>query len=127
MPQHILVVDDVASNREMLRKRLERVGYRVSEAIDGAEAVALTTTLRPDLVVMDISMPDMDGMEAWRMICELEETPPPAIAVTATTIADVKLTCHDIGFKDYLTKPLDFAEFLRTIRALLPESSIARV
>jgi CheY-like chemotaxis protein len=119
----ILVADDVPSNRDMLRTRLTRAGFEVVEACDGAEAVAKATTLSPDLIVMDISMPAMDGLEAWRMIQEVVDQPPLAIAVTATTIADVKLACLEAGFSDYLTKPIDFASLLRSINALLGEQA----
>ena len=118
----VLVADDVSSNREMLRIRLERAGFEVLAAKDGADAVAQATTTRPDLIVMDISMPDVDGLEAWRMISDTLDTPPPAIAVTATSIADVKLACLEAGFADYLTKPLDFAALLRSINRLLGDS-----
>lgn len=116
MTQTVLVVDDLEDNRAMLARRLERAGYRIIEATDGAEAVAITVNDRPDLILMDISMPGVDGIEAWRIICEMCDHPPPAIALTATCIADVKHTCLEIGFRAFLTKPVDFAELIETVK-----------
>lgn len=116
----ILVVDDVETNRSMLRRRLERAGYAVIEAANGAEAVALTQEWRPDVILMDLSMPVMDGIECWRMICELIDDPPAAVALTAVTIQDVRLACDEIGFRAFLTKPVDFQLLLATIENLAP-------
>lgn len=109
MPLTILLAEDHDTNREMLSLRLKRLGHAVIEATNGAEAVAHTQSYAPDLIIMDLSMPVMDGIEAWRMICELMDAPPPAIALTAVAIQDVRLTCQEIGFRAFLTKPTDFA------------------
>lgn len=118
MPLNILVVEDHDVNREMICLRLRRVGYRVAEARDGSQAVAMVQQDPPDLVIMDLSMPVMDGVEAWRMISELLPEPPPVIALTAVAIRDMELICADLGFGAYLTKPVDFAALIATIRRL---------
>lgn len=118
MPLTILVVEDHEVNRAMLCLRMRRLGHEVFEACNGAEAVAMAQQGALDLIIMDLSMPVMDGIEAWRMISELVDAPPPAIALTAITIRDVRLTCHDIGFSAYLTKPVDFAALVATIDRL---------
>jgi|CXWL01.1.fsa_nt_gi CheY-like chemotaxis protein len=120
MPITILVVDDIEANRAILRRRLQRKGFAVIEAANGAEAVALTQEWRPDVILMDLSMPVMDGIEAWRMICELIDDPPAAIALTAVTIQDVRLACDEIGFRAFLTKPVDFRLLLATIEKVAP-------
>jgi hypothetical protein len=103
----------------MLRLRLERAGYDVEEAVDGGDSVAQVQAVRPDLIVMDISMPGMDGIEAWRMMEDLGIDRPPAIAVTAVCISDVRLACLEAGFSAYLAKPINFTEMLRTIEKCL--------
>ncbi len=118
MPLSILVVEDHDVNREMICMRLRRVGHDVAEARNGAEAVAMVQQSEPDIIIMDLSMPVMDGIEAWRMIGELLPEPPPVIALTAIAIRDVQLTCDDLGFGAYLTKPVDFAALMATIGRL---------
>ncbi|MEQ1618454.1 MAG: response regulator [Terricaulis sp.] len=118
MPLTILVVEDHAVNREMICLRLRRVGYRVNEARDGAQAVAMVQQDPPDIIIMDLSMPVMDGVEAWRMIKELVDAPPPVIALTAVAIRDMELTCSDLGFGAYLTKPVNFSALRAAIQSL---------
>ena len=118
MPLNILVAEDHDVNREMICLRLRRLGHRVAEASNGAEAVAMAQHSEPDVIIMDLSMPVMDGIEAWRMICELLPEPPPVIAVTAVAIRDVQLTCADLGFGAYLTKPVDFSSLIMAIENL---------
>jgi CheY-like chemotaxis protein len=121
----ILVAEDHEPSRMLLLTRLQRRGYRIIEAADGAQAVALTVEQTPDLIVMDLSLPVMDGIEAWRTICELMPTPPPAIALTATTIQDVRLACSELGFADYITKPCDFAALVAAIERLALQRAVA--
>lgn len=120
MPITILVVDAIEADRTMLRERLEREGYEVIVAANGAEAVALTQEWRPEIIVTELSMPHMDGIEAWRMISELIEDPPIALVLTGTSIRDVRLICDEIGFHAFLTKPVDFALLLATIQKFTP-------
>lgn len=125
MTMTILVVEDHEPSRSLLLTRLQRRGYPVIEASDGAQAVALTLEHAPDLIVMDLSLPVMDGIEAWRTICELAHAPPPAIALTATTIQDVRLACSELGFAAYITKPCDFAALIAEIERFTPQRAIA--
>lgn len=111
----VLIAEDHESNRRVLSRRLARQGYDVLEAANGAEAVAMVQEHAPDVILMDISMPVLDGLEAWRMIEQMCEKPPVAIALTATAIRDVQLACHDAGFSDYITKPVDFRRLCETI------------
>ena len=105
----VLVVDDNADTRVVLRWMLERWGCRVIEASDGREAVEKTIWHRPDLVVMDLSMPVADGYEAVRSIRSREEfSALPVIAVTAFDRAVARDEAEAAGFDHYLSKPIDF-------------------
>ncbi len=118
MPLTILVAEDEDATRDSLCSRLRGLGHCVVEARNGCEAVALTSQRAPDLVITDLSMPIMDGIEAWRMICDLVETPPPAIALTAIAISDLHMICEEAGFSAYLSKPVNFPLLVSTIERL---------
>ena len=116
----ILVVDDIESNRELLRKILEPVGFRVREATDGREAVDLVESWRPNLVVMDMKMPVMDGYEATSRIKASprgDETV--VIAVTASAFEEDRQAVLDSGADDFLRKPFRDHELLAMIRTHL--------
>lgn len=115
----ILVVEDHEPSRTVVRKRFERLGHSVLEARDGAEAVAMTLNQRPDIVLMDLSLPKLDGVEAWRAICEMSEAPPLAIVLTAATIGDLRAHCIELGFSAYFTKPCSFNALVATIDDLI--------
>ncbi|HWS87553.1 MAG TPA: response regulator [Pyrinomonadaceae bacterium] len=105
----VLVVDDNADTRVVVRWMLERWGCRVVEASDGHEAYEMTVEHRPDLVVMDLSMPVADGYEAIRSIRAREEfSGLPIIAVTAFDRAISRDGAEAAGFDHYLSKPIDF-------------------
>lgn len=105
----VLVVDDNADTRVVVRWMLERWGCRVVEAADGREAFDAAVESRPDLVVMDLSMPVADGYEAIRSIRGREEFASlPVIAVTAFDRADARDGAAEAGFNYYLSKPIDF-------------------
>jgi CheY-like chemotaxis protein len=105
----VLVVDDNADTRVVVRWMLERWGCRVVEAADGREAIEMTFEHRPDLVVMDLSMPVADGYEAIRSIRGREEfSGLPIIAVTAFDRAVARDGAEAAGFNYYLSKPIDF-------------------
>lgn len=118
MPLTILVAEDEDASRDMLCARLRGLGHSIVEARNGAEAVALTCQRAPDLVITDLSMPIMDGVEALRMICDLVQAPPPAIALTAIAISDLHMICGEAGFAAYLTKPVNFPLLVSTIERL---------
>ncbi|MEZ5956704.1 MAG: response regulator [Hyphomonadaceae bacterium] len=125
MKTTILVVDDLEENRALLARRLERLGFEVREAISGADAVVCAIGERPDLIIMDISMPEIDGIEAWRILQEMCPNPPPVIALTAVCVRDLEHTCLELGFSAYLQKPCDIAVLKREIDACLVQSKAA--
>ncbi|MET0625025.1 MAG: response regulator [Pyrinomonadaceae bacterium] len=105
----VLIVDDHADTRVVMRWMLERWGCLVLEASDGHEAVEKTVLHRPNLIVMDLSMPVADGYEAIRSIRSREEfSSLPIIAVTAFDRADARDGAEAAGFDHYLSKPIDF-------------------
>jgi CheY-like chemotaxis protein len=110
---HILLVEDHPDNREMLARRLERRGYRVSFAVDGQEAVDCRFALDPDVVLMDISMPVLSGLEATRIIRSREtERRVPIIALTAHAMESARIECVEAGCDAFTTKPVDFPALL---------------
>lgn len=116
----ILVVDDSADNVAMLSLDLQQEGYRVVTATNGEEAVSVATFTRPDLILMDISMPQLDGLGATRKIREQDALKDvPVIAVTAFGTDGFRRAAYDVGVAGYLTKPLDFPRMHQLIRRLL--------
>ena len=116
----ILLVEDNEMNRDMLARRLERKGYEVVIAIDGQEAVRMAQSLTPDLILMDIRLPVMDGWEAMRRIKIIPEMQSiPIIALTAHAMAGDMEKCLDAGCDDYDTKPIDLPRLLEKMQALL--------
>lgn len=119
MPK-ILLVDDEEMNRDFLQRRLQKRGYQVVTAIDGAEACARIGSERPDLVLMDVMMPVMDGLQATRAIRAAPETRDiPVIALTAMAMAGDREKVLEAGCNDYATKPIEFPELLEKMQALL--------
>jgi two-component system cell cycle response regulator DivK len=120
----ILLVEDNEMSRDMLSRRLERKGYSVLLATDGAESVAIAQAEHPDLILMDMSLPVMDGWEATRQIKAKPETDAiPIIALTAHAMAGDRERCFEVGCDDYDTKPVEFARLLAKIQALLDKES----
>ncbi len=112
----VLVADDVASNREILLGILGRVGFEVLTADDGREAVALFSSWQPDLVLMDLRMPGMDGTEAIRTIRRIEKgARVPIVAVTASAFDENRQEVTDAGGDDFISKPFREYELLETI------------
>ncbi|MBU6374196.1 MAG: response regulator [Alphaproteobacteria bacterium] len=110
---HILLVEDHPDNREMLARRLERKGYTVSFAVDGAEAIDRRFALDPDVILMDISMPVMSGLEATRHIRAREtDKRTPIIALTAHAMESARVECIEAGCDAFATKPVDFPALL---------------
>jgi CheY-like chemotaxis protein len=119
MPK-ILLVEDNELNRDMLSRRLARKGYDVLIAKDGAEGVAVAAAERPDLVLMDMSLPVLDGWEATRQLKAAPETRPiPVIALTAHAMSDDKQKALRAGCDDYDTKPIELPRLLGKIVRLL--------
>ena len=119
----ILLVEDNEMNRDMLTRRLQRKGYEVVIAADGKEALRKAQSQTPDLILMDIRLPVMDGWEAMRRIKTVPETQSiPIIALTANAMAGDMEKCMDAGCDDYDTKPIDLPRLLEKMQALLNKS-----
>src|SRR2546430_2805246 len=119
-PARILVVDDVPDNVDILQMRLESQGYEVVTAGDGVGALEKTRKLVPDLVLLDIMMPKMDGIEAVKRLKADTSLPfIPVILVTARADAKDVIAGLESGGDDYLTKPVDHAALMARVRSML--------
>ena len=119
-PLTVLLVEDTEDNRFMMRRLLEMAGYRVVEAMNGEEAVKLAKTESPHLILMDLSLPVIDGLAATRLIRKLphcESTP--IIAVSAHDTSDFQSEAIEAGCNSYVTKPIDFNDLEDLIAKLL--------
>lgn len=120
----ILLVEDNEMNRDMLTRRLERKGFQVLIAVDGRQGVERALSEIPDLILMDLSLPEMDGREVTRHLKAQETTRSiPIIALTAHAMAGDREKAIDAGCDDYDTKPVDLARLLSKIQALLGQQS----
>ena len=120
----ILLVEDSEMNRDMLGRRLLRRGYEVLIAVDGAEGVAKAQADPPDLILMDMSLPVMDGWEATRRLKAAPETQAiPIIALTAHAMAGDREQAIEAGSDDYDTKPIELDRLLGKIEALLNQGA----
>ncbi len=116
----ILLVEDNEMNRDMLSRRLTRKGFEVLIAEDGQKGMDMTQNEHPDLVLMDMSLPVVDGWEATRQLKAAEETKHiPIIALTAHAMAGDREKTLEAGCDDYDTKPIELARLLEKINALL--------
>ncbi len=119
MPK-ILLVEDNEMNRDMLSRRLVRKGYEVFIAVDGAEGVEMSISKEPDLILMDMSLPVLDGWQATTQIKANSETQNiPVIAMTAHAMAGDREKCLAAGCDEYDTKPVEFPRLLDKIQKLL--------
>lgn len=119
MPK-ILLVEDNEMNRDMLSRRLERRGFQVVIAVDGAEGLAMASSESPDLILMDMSLPVMNGWDATRQLKSQEGTRAiPVIALTAHAMASDREKALEAGCDDYDTKPIELPRLLSKIEALL--------
>ena len=116
----ILLVEDNEMNRDMLSRRLERKGYQVVMALDGEQAVALARSEAPALILMDMSLPVLDGWEATRRLKAAPETKTiPVIALTAHAMSGDREKSLEAGCDDYDTKPIEFPRLVEKIELLL--------
>ena len=123
MPR-ILIVEDDELNRDSLRRLLRRRGFEIVLAVDGNDGVAVAGAEAPDLILMDMSLPGIDGWEATRRLKDAPETRAiPIIALTAHAMASDRDKALAAGCDDYDTKPIDLERLLPKIEALLPESA----
>jgi CheY-like chemotaxis protein len=119
MPK-LLLVEDNEMNRDMLSRRLIRRGYQVAIAVDGAQGVEMATSEQPDLVLMDMSLPVIDGWEATRRIKAAQDTGHlPVIGLTAHAMAGDREKALEAGCDDYDTKPIELERLLQKVEALL--------
>jgi len=118
---HILVVDDERQITRVLRTSLQSSGYQVSVANDGAEGFEMFQALRPDLVITDLAMPEMDGLELTRAIRRLADTP--ILVLSVREQETMKVAALDEGADDYVTKPFSMPELLARVRAHLRKSA----
>jgi CheY-like chemotaxis protein len=119
-PLTVLLVEDTEDNRFMMRRLLELDGYRVVEAMNGEEAVRLAKAECPQLILMDLSLPVIDGLAATRLIRKLPDCErTPIIAVSAHDTADFQSEAIQAGCNCYITKPINFSELEAMIGRLL--------
>ena len=119
-PPTVLLVEDTEDNRFMMRRLLEMAGYQVVEAMNGEEAVKVARAESPHLILMDLSLPVIDGLAATRLIRKLPELhATPIIAVSAHDTSDFQTEAIDAGCNSYVTKPIDFNELELLIQELL--------
>jgi CheY-like chemotaxis protein len=116
----VLVADDSIDNLTMLSLDLQQNGYRVATATNGEEAVKVPALTKPDLILMELSMPGVDGLESTRQIRQREDLKDiPVIALTAFNTGGFQRAAHQTGFDGYLTKPVDFTRLHDLIRRLI--------
>ncbi|MDQ3928645.1 MAG: response regulator, partial [Chloroflexota bacterium] len=121
----ILIVDDDRKMVELIRLYLERDGYRVLPAYDGRQALDLARQKAPDLIVLDLMLPVVDGLDVCRIL--RAESKVPIIMLTARTTEDDKLLGLDLGADDYVTKPFSPRELVARVRAILRRVSVEEV
>ena len=118
--RRILVVEDNEMNRDMLMRRLERKGYEVITASDGRRGIVVAQTESPDLILMDMSLPEMDGWEAAKRLKSDRSTQHiPVIALTAHAMSSDRQKALEAGCDEYETKPVEFLRLLAKIEAML--------
>ena len=121
MPK-ILIVEDNEDNRDSLSRRLQRRGFQVVAAADGKAGVAMAASEKPDLILMDMNMPELDGWEATRQIKADQATASiPVVAITAHALAGDRERALEAGCAEYHTKPVEFSKLLTQIETILQQ------
>ena len=119
----VLLVEDTEDNRQMMKKLLELSGFQVVEATNGREAVEAALRVKPQIILMDLSLPFIDGLAATRQIRGLPElSKVPIVAVSAHDTADFHSHALDAGCNAYITKPINFPELEEIVNSLLSRS-----
>lgn len=120
MSARVLLVEDNEANADMLSRRLTRQGYEVQLATDGLQAVEQALRQRPDLILMDISLPKIDGWEATRRLkADAATAAVPIVALTAHAMVADRQKCLDAGCDEFETKPIDLKRLLEKMQVLL--------
>ena len=123
MSNRILVIEDNEDNRQIIRDLLTNLGYELIEATDGMEGLAMARSHRPELILMDIQLPEMDGYEATRQIRAVPELAEvPIIAVTSYALSGDEAKARDAGCNGYVAKPFSPRELLAKIREFLSDA-----
>jgi CheY-like chemotaxis protein len=126
MPK-ILLIEDNEQNQYALSRLLQQQGYTVVVAGDGKEGIATAQSALPDVILMDLNLPDVDGWEATRILKATAETQAiPVVAMTAHAIAGDRERALEAGCDDYHAKPMDFPRLLAQVEALLKKSADSR-
>ena len=122
----ILIIEDDEANMDMLSRRLQSRGYSVILAFDGMQGHSLARSKKPDLILMDISLPTLDGWELTRLLKDAEGTRHiPVIALTAHALVTDREKAREVGCDEYETKPIDFARLTEKIESLVAEKTPA--
>lgn len=109
----ILVIDDEESNQKLVSSILESKGFEVLQAYDGVEGLRMAREAGPDLILMDIQMPELDGIETFKILkTDISTKSIPIIALTALAMSGDRKKLLDIGFDEYIAKPLEVAQFV---------------
>ena len=117
---HVLIVEDNEMNRDMLSRRLKRKGFDISIAVDGQEGVDKAREIQPDIILMDMSLPKIDGWQATRLVKSNPDTKQiPVVALTAHAMPEDREKALEAGCDDYDTKPVELPRLLEKIQALL--------
>jgi len=120
MPRKLLIVEDNQDNRELAIKVLKNKGYEIIEAVDGEEAIEKAIAEKPDLILLDISLPKLDGYEVAKRLKSMEEFQEiPIVAFTAHAMKGDREKVIVVGFEGYISKPINVREFPDQIRAYL--------
>jgi two-component system cell cycle response regulator DivK len=123
MSKRILVIEDQEDNRQILRDLLGNAGYELVEAADGEQALAAYAEQRPDLILMDIQLPEIDGYEATRRIRAIPELAKvPIIAVTSYALSGDEVKTREAGCDGYVAKPFSPRQLLAKVREFLPDA-----
>ncbi|OGS00410.1 MAG: hypothetical protein A3G41_03235 [Elusimicrobia bacterium RIFCSPLOWO2_12_FULL_59_9] len=121
---NILVIDDDTSNRDILRARLERAGHRVAEAGNGEEGIEIARNLSPDLIILDVMMPKLDGWQACRRLKSDSKTKTiPVVLLTARSQHIEELRGWESGADEYMTKPCDHRRLMDLVARFVDKSS----
>ena len=120
-----LIVDDSEANRKLARDLLSGAGFRTLEAATGAEAIALASEQVPDVVLMDLRLPDINGTEAVRRLADYERTAGiPVVVLSALSLEGNDDWLHEAGFAGWLEKPIHVATFAEQVRSYCPKATL---